>query len=109
MSRERRASSPSWNSICQQRLGAIQPTSGRYEIEEMLRPSPDETDEKEQAALLKITVARYVKDLELVERLDAGVERALALLEKYQRKRMTGSLSPTPPQHRAPAWGRVRQ
>jgi hypothetical protein len=88
------------------------------EIEEMLRRSPDETqadkakkiaDDKEQAALLEITVERYVKDLEMMERLDAGVDRALVRLEKYQRRRMTGSLSPPGTQHRAPGWGRVRQ
>ncbi len=94
------------------------------QIEEMLcsatdsSASPDDTradevsesaDGKEQAALRDVTVERYIEDLELMERLDASVERASGRLQKYQTKRMTGSLSRPAADHRAPRWGRVRQ
>jgi len=94
------------------------------QIEEMLcsatdsSASPDDTradevsesaDGKEQAALRDVTVERYIEDLELMERLDASVERASGCLQKYQTKRMTGSLSRPAADHRAPRWGRVRQ
>ena len=87
------------------------------EEEDKLSASPDETrareleesEEKEQAALRDVTVERYIEDLELMERLDASVERASGRLQKYQTKRMTGSLSRPAADHRAPRWGRVRQ
>jgi len=45
----------------------------------------------------------------LMQRLDAAIEAALVLFEKYQRRRMTGSLTAPPARRCTPAWGRVRQ
>jgi hypothetical protein len=79
------------------------------------KDKPLEEDEKwlerlaDLADLRKLNLARYIQDLEMMERLDAGVERAVGRLQKYQTKRMTGSLSPPAVNHRAPRWGRVRQ
>jgi hypothetical protein len=69
----------------------------------------DDEDDEEQAALRNVTIERYTKDLELMERLDAAIEAALVRLEKYQRRRMTGSAMAPPARTRPPAWGRVRQ
>ncbi len=76
---------------------------------------PLEEDDKWQerladlADLRNLDLARYLKDLEILELLDAGIERALGRLEKYQKRRMTGSLSPPAVRHRVAGWGRVRQ
>ena len=76
---------------------------------------PLEEDDKWQerladlADLRNLDLARYLKDLEILELLDAGIERALARLEKYQTWRRTGSLSRPAPKPRAPRWGQVRQ
>ena len=69
----------------------------------------DDEDDDEQAALRNVTIERYTKDLELMQRLDAAIEAALVLFEKYQRRRMTGSLTAPPARRCTPAWGRVRQ
>jgi hypothetical protein len=69
----------------------------------------ESADEKAQAVLRDVTVERHINDLEMMERLDVGAERALGRLQKYQTLRRTGSLSPRAAGHRAPAWGRVRQ
>ena len=66
--------------------------------------------QKEQlAALHNLTLERYIEHLEMMERLDAGAERALRRLEEYQRRRMTGTFSPRAAGHRVAGWGRVRQ
>jgi hypothetical protein len=72
-------------------------------------PEPNSAYDKEQAALRAVTSERYTNDLELMERLDAAIEAVLVRLEKYQRRRMAGSLTAPPARPRAPAWGRVRQ
>src|SRR6266516_3292205 len=57
--------------------------------------------QKEQlAALHNLTLERYIEHLEMMERLDAGAERALRRLEEYQRRRMTGTFSPRAAGHR---------
>ena len=49
----------------------------------------------------------YLQELELIERLDAGIERAFDRLAKYQARRKSGSLPGS--DRRNQRWGRVRQ
>jgi len=72
-------------------------------------PEPTTADDEEQAALRDVTIGGYTNDLELMQRLDAAIEAALVLFEKYQRRRMTGSVTAPPARRCPPAWGRVRQ
>jgi len=89
-----------------------QKASDEYDAKAGISPTrywPEEDPKDPLVALRKLTPERHIQDLELMERLDADAERALGRLQKYQRKRMTGSLSPAAAEHRAPRWGRVRQ
>jgi hypothetical protein len=82
------------------------------QIEEMLGIGPSEADKAkkaEQAALLNIKQHAYIEHLDLVERLDAAIERTFHRLAIYQRTRMTGSTSVPKPKDRSRGWGRVRQ
>ena len=49
----------------------------------------------------------YVQELELIERLDVGIERALDRLAKYQARRKSGFLPGS--DRRNQRWARVRQ
>jgi len=69
----------------------------------------DEERLQDLADLRKLNLPRYIQDLEMMERLDAAVERAVGRLQKYQTWRRTGSLARPAAEHRARRWGRVRQ